>query len=217
MSHPYAPKTFLRQTSNSLLKSCFSREGVLRDVDWDSIPEHHIDAIYDKWQQLPEAQRVTVETLFEDTEELANEHGIQALIEEGVFHSVDLAAEWNREGLESFRDRVLWVALNQPRVFVVAGIINHAYNLPTRYWRKRGNMPRSQPDVSPEAIERFREAIARAYRVETSVTLQNPFGFPVLTFGLDYDQCSSRLELCFIETCFFNRNAQADKGADNPS
>lgn len=164
MSHQYAPKTFLRQTSNRLLRSCFSREGVLADVDWDSTPEHRIDVIYDKWQQLPDTKRVAVETLFEDAEELSNEQGIQALIDEGNFHNVDLAAEWEREGVESFRDRVLWVALNQPRVFQVAGIINHAHNLPSRYWRRRGNMPRSQPNVTPQAIERFREAISAYFR-----------------------------------------------------
>ena len=113
MSLHYAPKTFLRQASNRLLKECFGR--ALDNVDWDSLPEHKIEVVYDKWQQLPEPQRVAIERRFEDAEELNSDHGIQALVDECPFHGVDISAEWEREGLESFRDRVLWVALNHPR------------------------------------------------------------------------------------------------------
>jgi hypothetical protein len=45
MPQHYAPKTFLRQTSNRLLRACF--QGLLDDVDWDALPEHKID-VYDK-------------------------------------------------------------------------------------------------------------------------------------------------------------------------
>ncbi len=162
MPQHYAPKTFLRQVSNRLLKECFN--GLLDDVDWESLPEHRIEVVYDRWQQLPGPQRAAIERRFEDAEELNSDQGIQALIDECWFHGVDIAAEWERERLESFRDRVLWVALNHPRAFEVAGIINHAHALPLRYWRKRGNMPRRHPDVSPEAIERFRDAISAYFR-----------------------------------------------------
>lgn len=162
MSQHYAPKTFLRQTSNRLLKECFN--GLLDDVDWDSLPEHRVDVVYDKWQLLPDQQRVAIERLFEDAEELNSEQGIQALVDECAFHGIDICDEWRREGIESFRDRVLWVALNHPPPFQVAGIINHAHNLPPRYWRKRGNMPQRHPNVSPEAIERFRGAISAFFR-----------------------------------------------------
>ena len=101
---------------------------------------------------------------FEDAEELNSDQGIQALIDECSFHGVDIAAEWEHENLESFRDRVLWVALNHPHAFEVASIINHAHALPLRYWRKRINMPQKDPDVLPEAIERFRESISAFFR-----------------------------------------------------
>lgn len=162
MALHYAPKTFLREASNRLLKQCF--DGVLDDVDWESLPEHKIEVVYDKWQELPEPQRVAVERRFEDAEELNSDHGIQALIDECTFHGVDIVVEWEREGLISFRDRILWVALNHRRAFEVAGIINHAHALSQRFWRKRGNMPQRDPDVSPEAIERFREAISAFFR-----------------------------------------------------
>jgi hypothetical protein len=158
----YSPKTFLRQTSNRLLRHCF--DGVINDVDWEALPEHEINIVYERWQQLPDRQRVAIERQFEDAEELNSDQGIQALVDECAFHDIDIASEWQREGLESFRDRVLWVALNHPHAFEVAGIINHAHNLPLRYWRKRGKMPQLQPDVSPEAIARFRGAISAYFR-----------------------------------------------------
>jgi len=162
MSLHYTPKTFLRETSNRLLKKCFN--GVLDDVDWESLPEHKIEVVYDKWQSLPEPERVAIERRFEDAEELNSDPGIRALIDECSYHGVDIVAEWEREGLTSFRDRILWVALTHPRAFEVAGIINHAHVLSLRYWRKRGNMPQKDPDVSPEAIERLREAISAYFR-----------------------------------------------------
>jgi hypothetical protein len=119
---------------------------VLADLDWGDIPEHRVEIVYDAWQELPEPDRISVERLFEDAEELSNEQGIQAIVEEGQFHGLDLAPELDQ--LDGFRDKVMWVALNHPRVFEVAGIINRAHTLPQRYWRRRGGLPNEQPDVS---------------------------------------------------------------------
>ena len=134
MVSQYSPKTFLRQTSNYLLQESFAREGTLNDVDWQGIPEHKIEIVYDQWQDLPAAQRVKIERLFEDAEELANEQGIKAIIEEGQFHGLEFAGEL--EHFDGLRDKVMWVALNHPRVFEVAGLINRAHSLPQRCWRR---------------------------------------------------------------------------------
>lgn len=57
MVQHYSPKTFLRQTSNAILQACFEKQGVLKDVPWNGLPEHQIDVVYDQWQDLPESQR----------------------------------------------------------------------------------------------------------------------------------------------------------------
>lgn len=158
----YAPKTFLRQTSNRLLRECFKDK--IGDAVWESLPEHKIDGVYDLWQKLPDPDRVPIERQFREAEELATPEGIQALVDECAFHEIAIASEWEREGLESFYDRVLWVAINHPRAFEVAALINHAHALSKRYWKKRGNMPRRNPNVTPEAIERFRDAISAYFR-----------------------------------------------------
>jgi hypothetical protein len=162
MTVHYQPKTFLRQTSNSLLQACFGQIGVLQDLPWADLSEHQIDVVYDGWQNLPEQQRLEIERMFEDAEALANEEGLKAIIDEGTFHSLDLATEL--EPFEDHRDKAMHVAITHPRVFQVAGTINRAHSLSRRYWRHRGNMPQVQPDVSPEGIADFSSAISAYFR-----------------------------------------------------
>jgi hypothetical protein len=162
VAHQYSPKTFLRQTSNTLLRECFAEKGALIDVPWDELAEHEIDGVYDNWQVLPDEERIAFERCFEDTEDLATEQGIKAIIEEGQFHGLDLAPVL--EDIEGNRNKVMWVALHHPRVFEVAGIINGAHTLPQRHWRRRGGFPLDQPDVSPESIAAFAHAIGAYYR-----------------------------------------------------
>lgn len=162
MALQYTPRTFLRQTSNELLQACFQRVGVLQELPWTDLPNHQIDVIYDGWQNLPDAERLEVERTFEEAEALASVEGIKAIIDEGNFHGLDLASEL--EHLQNFRDKAMHVAIVHRRVFEVAGQINHAHSLPRRYWKHRGGMPQSSPDVTPEAIERFRNAISAYFR-----------------------------------------------------
>jgi hypothetical protein len=162
MAQQYAPKTFLRQTSNSLLRECFAGRGALAQIPWEELAEHEIDPVYDGWQELPDEERIAFERCFEDAEALANEQGIKAIIEEGQFHGLDLAPAL--EVIEGNRNKVMWVALHHPRVFEVASIINGAHTLPQRHWRRRGGLPLEQPDVSPEVITTFANAIGAYYR-----------------------------------------------------
>lgn len=85
----FTPKTFLRQTSNELLRTCFGRFGVLQDLPWTDLANHQIDPVYDGWQNLPEPQRLEIERMFEEAELLASEEGITAIIDEGTFHGLD--------------------------------------------------------------------------------------------------------------------------------
>lgn len=158
----FTPRTFLRQTSNELLQACFGHLGVLQELPWSDLSNHDIECVYDGWQNLPEAQRIEIERTFEEAEALASEEGVKAIIDEGLFHGLDLATEL--DALGNFRDKAMYVALNYPRVFQVAGTISHAHSLSRRYWKHRGNMPLRQPDVSPEALDEFRNAISAYFR-----------------------------------------------------
>ena len=158
----YTPRTFLRQTSNELLRARFDQIGVLTNIPWAELSNNEIDVVYDEWQNLPESQRLEIERTFEEAEALASEAGVKTLIEEGTFHGLDLATEL--EPLANFRDKAMYVSITYPNVFQVAGIINHAHALSRRYWRHRGNMPMRQPDVSSAAVAQFRDAISAYFR-----------------------------------------------------
>jgi len=158
----YTPKTFLRQTSNDLLQTCFGQFNVLQDLPWNELANHQIDVVFDSWQDLPEPQRLAIEQMFEDAEALATEEGVKAIIDEGTFHGLDLATEL--EPFPNFRDKAMHVAIQYPRVFEVAGTINRAHSLPRRYWKHRGNMPQIEPDVSQASLDGFRDAISAYFR-----------------------------------------------------
>jgi hypothetical protein len=164
MAVQYMPKTFLRHTSNSVLQKCFEKIGELGGVPWNDTPEHKIEVVFDEWQNLPDEKRLEMERVFEEAEALATEDGLKALLDEGQFHGHDLAPEL--EPFPNYRDKALHVWLHHPRVFRVAGDINHAHSLSQRYWSKRGNMPPMQPDVTEEGIARFCDAISAYYRRE---------------------------------------------------
>ncbi|MCA9031513.1 MAG: hypothetical protein KDA66_11940 [Planctomycetaceae bacterium] len=162
MATQYAPRTFLRQTSIEFLQAYFQHVGVLQDLSWSELPDHLIDIIHDGWQSLPDAERLEIERTFEEAEALASEEGIKVIIDEGTFHGLELASEL--EPLKNYRDKAMYVAVTHPRVFKVAGQINPAHSLPRRYWRHRGGMPNVTPNVAPDAIERFQNAISAYFR-----------------------------------------------------
>lgn len=162
MTIHYTPKVFLRQTSNQILQTCFARLGVLQELPWADLANHEIDPVYEGWQNLPEPQRLEIERTFEEAEALATEAGIKAIIDEGLFHGLNLAVEL--EPFPNYRDKAMYVATAYPRVFQVAGTINHAHSLSQRCWKHRGNMPHQQPDVGQPALDEFRTAISAYFR-----------------------------------------------------
>jgi len=61
MPHDYAPKLFLRQVENALLKEYFTTRGELADIDWDN-PD--VDQAYAAWQSLSEEKHEDIEQDF---------------------------------------------------------------------------------------------------------------------------------------------------------
>ncbi|MCC7083665.1 MAG: hypothetical protein IT427_01510 [Pirellulales bacterium] len=162
MTSTYAPKTFLRQTSTTLIQECVTALAPTAGVDWNSANENNVEVVYDALLELPDGQRAAIERRFEDAEELANNLGIQALIEEGRFHGLDLTTEL--ADFPSHRDKAMWVAIHYPHVFEVASIINGANTLPQRYWKIRTGMPQHAPNKTATAIASFQNALAAYYR-----------------------------------------------------
>jgi len=149
MANDCAPKLFLRQAENALLREYFLARGELAEIDWDNLDETEVDPVYEAWQALSEEQQEEVEQDFRDIFGLASAEGTRTLIEEGRFHNLDLTAEL--EARDGFLNKAFWVRLKYKDLFNVAHVLDRADHLDGRYWRKRKDMPKKQPNVSAEA------------------------------------------------------------------
>lgn len=164
MANDYAPRLFLRQAENALLREYFTAQGELGDIDWDNLEETDVDAVYTAWQALPEDKVEEVEQDFRDIFDLASEEGTRALIDESGFHDPDVDLATQLEAHDGFLNKAFWVFLNHPELFGLVSILDRADHLNGRYWRKRKDMPRKQPDLSARAIKELGDALGAYYR-----------------------------------------------------
>jgi hypothetical protein len=162
MTRQYSPKSFLRQVPNQLLKEYFDQRKLLPDLLWYLQGETEIGRIYDAWQALPDPQRLAVEKDFRDIDEMASEEGIKALIEEGLFHQVDLGPRLER--LNGFHHKAMWAFLHCDRIFYVASLINYVDCLHGRFWVRRTDVPCKAPRDSPETRQALAGALSDYYR-----------------------------------------------------
>jgi hypothetical protein len=162
MTRQYSPKTFLRQVPNYLLREFFARRGLLGDIPWELQEETQVGSIYDAWQALPDSERAEVDRVFQDVHAMACEAGVRALVEEGRFHTVDLAAALDRH--EGFYHKAMWAYLRHERIFNVAALFNSADSLSGGSWVRHRAMPRKLPDVSEKATRGLADALSEYYR-----------------------------------------------------
>ena len=162
MPNDYAPKQFLRQVRIELLREYFTRRKVLGSVEWDKLKETEIEPIYDTWQVLPEQMREEIEFEFRNVHGIATGNGARAIIEEGRFHGLNLTADLDAQ--DGYVNKAFWTLLEHPNVFDIAQLMNRADHLNGRYWRKRKNIPKTQPDVSQHALKELADSIAAYYR-----------------------------------------------------
>src|SRR5262249_53239422 len=152
----YDPRRFLRKVSKQLLKQFFDRRNRLAEVLWYLQGDTEVEKIYTAWQALPDGEQVPIDQTFRTIDGMACEAGIKALVEEGRFQGVDLAAEIAKCSV--LHDKAMWAYLFHERVFYVASIINYAESLTGRYWVRRMDLPRKPLQVSKDSCA----ALARA-------------------------------------------------------
>ncbi len=96
---------------------------------------------------------------------LADEQGIRAALDEGAFHSLDLAKEFER--LPGFFDKALWTFLEHPRVTEVAARFREAEALPESSWyRQWESVPSVVPRDEDSACQELSEAVASYFRLK---------------------------------------------------
>lgn len=162
MANDYAPKQFIRQAEIALIREYFAARGELGGLEWDSIKEADADPIHEAWQQLPDTSLERIDSEFRNIFDLASAEGTRTLIEEGQFHRVDLKPELDAR--EGFLNKAFWTFLRHRGIFDVAHLLDRSDHLSRRYWRKRKDIPKKQPDLNPTAITELERALSAYYR-----------------------------------------------------
>ena len=157
MAKQFDPRKVLKQVSNSMLQQFFTRHGVMEDLAWEDLTETQVEPLFEAWQRMPERQRVEVQIILQDVNELADDRGLRVLAEEVQNSAPGRVDEWS--ALESQRDKAMWVYLNLPEAFAEAAMFARADALAAgRYWVKRNSLPK-QKTVADEGC---RIALAQA-------------------------------------------------------
>jgi len=162
VANDYAPKFFLRQAENALLKEYFTARGELGDLDWAGLKETDVDPIHDAWQKFSDSSLQEIDDDFRDIFDLASAEGTRTLIEEGRFHQLDLTPDLDAR--DGFLNKAFWIFLNRRKVFDVAHVLDRTDHINRRYWRKRKDIPKKKPDLSPAAITELEHSVSAYYR-----------------------------------------------------
>ncbi|RJP18953.1 MAG: hypothetical protein C4529_11865 [Deltaproteobacteria bacterium] len=161
MANDYAPRDFLRQVQIALLREYFGRRKELGDIEWDKLKEAEIEPIHDAWHGLPDLARKEIESDFRRIHAMGGPDGTRAIIEEGQFHQLDLTPDL--DAVEGHVNKAFWTFMNHGQVFNVAERLHRADHMNGRYWRKRKDIPKKQPDVRRQALEELANAVAAYY------------------------------------------------------
>lgn len=162
MAKPFDPRKILKHISNPLLQEFFSRRGELAEVPWAELSEHKIEPIFDAWQALPERQKLAVQVILRDINELADHRGLAVLAEEILWRCPERADEFKAQ--EGQADKAMWVYLNVQEAFDEAAMFARADALAAgRYWNRRNSLPKKKLTVDAAMCGKLAEALTAYY------------------------------------------------------
>jgi hypothetical protein len=165
MSRQYSPRNFLRHAPNELLARYFQERNLLTDLDIASLPETEVQPIFDAWMALPPEQSAEVNSDFELVASLADEQGVQAILDEADYHHLDLTDAF--ESMPGFFDKALWTFLEHQGVAEVANRFCEAERFPASYWiRRREGVLGAEPRDDADALAKLGEALAAYFRLK---------------------------------------------------
>jgi hypothetical protein len=205
MAHHYSPRDFLRLAPNQLLAEYFEHRK-LPIARLLSQEETDVHSVWENWEALEPAERTAIDAEFQVIHEMANEYGVQAILEEGRnFHEEDL--EPTLAPMPGFHDKALWTFLNRERIFAVASQFRKADELPGRYWHKRlenvpGSLPRDDEQATRELADTlgayFQAAEGRGRSCEVDVYRRDS-RFYYFCFSEDYGRTQMEFEAGRLE------------------
>jgi len=165
MARHYSPRDFLRLASNELLARYFHERDLLIDLDIESLPETEVQPIFDAWTGLTPEQAAEVNSDFELVTALADEQGIQAILDEAQYHGLELTEAF--ESMSGFYDKALWTFLEDRDVAEVAHRVCEAERFPASYWvRRREAVPKVEPHDDVDTRTALAQALASYFQLK---------------------------------------------------
>lgn len=200
MPGKFNPRQFFRVASNHALSTYFAQIPGFPALEWASMRETQVDPIIDGLAGLDEESRARVESDLTLIHGLADELGLQAVLDEARFHDVDLEPEW--QDLDGFHEKLIATYLRERSWLVAAGRLRDADKLPAGRWlRRTGVAVEQMRDDKPARDELgtalaayLRQAQGRGYHCEVEALRR---GEAIYFFA--YPEDYSRVEGEYIE------------------
>jgi hypothetical protein len=158
MSRQFSIPTVLRMVPNYLLKQFFKSIPFDHfEVDFDRFGERDVEPMVAAIVDLPRADQDLIESVLRSVFEMSCESGMQSLLEAaekcGQF---DFAAQLPDDA--GYYEKAMWTWLNRKGVFEKAQQFHQVAQL--SWWRKRNDLPRKTPDLSPATTMQLGEELA---------------------------------------------------------
>ena len=161
MNKNYSPQDFFACMPNAFLKQYFDNHRVMQDIDFQSTDDDLNKKILASWSVLGETQRNEMETHFQEIHALSNEKGMNALIDEALFHGEALNDTFEVNELVGFEARAFWSFLNRESLWKNALSLNYADNL--IHWKKRSELGDYPAKVDEPSVQRFTKALGEYF------------------------------------------------------
>lgn len=193
-------RQFLRLASNQALTTYFEHLPGFPALDWASMRETQVDPIVEGLNDLDPDLRARVESDFALIHGLADDLGLQAVLDEGRFHDVDLEPEW--QDLDGFHEKLIAAYLSEPSWLVAAARLRDADRLPAGRWLRRAGLVVEQVRDDKPARDELGTALAaylrqtqgRGYQCEVEALRR---GEAIYFFA--YPEDYSRVEAEYVE------------------
>ena len=161
MNKNYSPQDFFACVPNTFLKQYFDNRHVMQDIDFESKDDDDFNKkILASWAALDEVQRNDMETHFQEIHALSNEKGMNALIDEALFHEEALNDTFEENELVGFEARAFWAFLNRETLWKNALSLNYADAIPFASWKRRSELGDYPAKVDEQSVQRFTKALA---------------------------------------------------------
>jgi hypothetical protein len=160
----YSPKAVIRHISPEVMEAYLTS---LTPELGGRIEDPESKLLVDHWDHLGEPDRARIEVDLRNVYNMADEQGIQCLLEEarGFKHRLDLTGPF--ANLPTFSDRALWTITHHPKVFRAGLSLRRADSLPKGSWQIAGGLQFDADYHLSEELGRKLGAAISAFFVKT--------------------------------------------------